>query len=152
MNGVDFNINHGAWVLVADSEKAIILENAGDDDNRNFRVFRDIDQDHVPARVETGTEVHGTNPTSPLTEPDWHRLSHNGFAKDAAELLYRYAHRNRYKELVLVAAPNVLGQIRKALHKEVSSKVVGELPKVLTNHPVPVIESILNGKGGTLAL
>jgi protein required for attachment to host cells len=42
-----------------------------------------------------------------------------------------------------VAPPQVLGEMRKKLHKEVSDRVVGEVAKTLTNHTVPEIEKIL---------
>ena len=44
---------------------------------------------------------------------------------------------------MLVAPPLVLGELRKKLHQEVSDKVVGEIPKTLTNHAVSDIEKIL---------
>ena len=37
----------------------------------------------------------------------------------------------------------VLGEIRKKLHKEVTDRLLGEVPKTLTNHPVPEIEKII---------
>ena len=53
------------------------------------------------------------------------------------------AHRGDFKEIVLVAPPLVLGELRKKLHQEVSDKVVGEIPKTLTNHAVYDIEKLL---------
>ena len=44
---------------------------------------------------------------------------------------------------MLACAPQVLGALRQDLHKEVSDKVVGEVPKLLTNHPIDRIEKIL---------
>ena len=53
------------------------------------------------------------------------------------------AHRGDFKEIVLVAPPLVLGEMRKKLHQEVADKVDGEIPKTLTNHAVVDIEKIL---------
>ncbi len=53
------------------------------------------------------------------------------------------AHRGDFEEIVLVAPPPVLGDMRKKLHKEVSDRVRGELAKTLTNHSMADIETIL---------
>jgi len=42
-----------------------------------------------------------------------------------------------------VAPPKVLGELRQKLHKEVASRVVGEVHKTLTGHPVDQIERIV---------
>ncbi|WP_414717991.1 host attachment protein [Thioclava sp. UBA3469] len=47
------------------------------------------------------------------------------------------------ERLVIVAAPRVLGEIRSALHKEVSDVVVAEIDKTLTNHPRDEIEKLV---------
>jgi protein required for attachment to host cells len=47
---------------------------------------------------------------------------------------------------VIVAPPSTLGELRDAFHQEVSSKVVGEIPKTLTNHPVNEIEEIIKSE------
>lgn len=56
------------------------------------------------------------------------------------------AHSGKYDKLILVADPGTLGQIRPSLHQEVSSKIVLELAKTLTNSSVADIErSIASG-------
>ena len=44
---------------------------------------------------------------------------------------------------MLVAPPQVLGEMRDHLHKEVQDKVVAEVDKTLTNHPIDKIEALL---------
>jgi protein required for attachment to host cells len=53
------------------------------------------------------------------------------------------AHRGDFKEIVLVAPPLVLGEMRKKLHKEVGDRVVAEIAKTLTNHPIDEVEALL---------
>ena len=43
----------------------------------------------------------------------------------------------------MVAAPQVLGNLRGSMHKEVTDRVVAELPLNLTNHPVDEIELLV---------
>ena len=78
-----------------------------------------------------------------MAETDWHQLAEDRFAKDLSDILYRMAHKNRFEKLVLVAPPRVLGELRQELHKEVQDRIVGEVPKTLTNHPIDRIETLL---------
>lgn len=150
MQDMDFRLDNKVWVLVADGEKALFFENTGNRKTPAFRVVRELEQEN-PATREQGTSppgrMHdpGPNQKSAMEQTDWHRLAEERFAKEAAQLLYRYAHENRFRQIVLVAAPRVLGELRKELHPEVASRVIGEVPKTLTNHPVDQIERILNG-------
>ncbi len=149
MQEMDFQLDNKVWVLVADGEKALFFENAGTRKNPDFRVVRELEQEN-PATREQGTDAPGRmNDTGPgqrsaMEQTDWHRLAEERFAKDAAELLYRYANQHRFKQIVLCAAPRVLGELRKELHPTVADKVIGEVPKTLTNHPVDQIERILS--------
>ena len=45
-----------------------------------------------------------------------------------------------------IAPPQVLGEMRDHLHKEVQDKVVAEVDKTLTNHPIDKIEAIVKGE------
>ena len=45
--------------------------------------------------------------------------------------------------IVIAADPKTLGQIRQHCHKELESRIVGDLAKDLTNSPMPEIERIL---------
>ena len=48
--------------------------------------------------------------------------------------------------MVIVAPPNTLGELRQELHLEVTQKVIGEVPKTLTNHPIDEIEKIVSSE------
>ena len=63
---------------------------------------------------------------------------------EAAELLKKRALANEFESLIVVAPPKTLGELRKHYHKEVSRRLIGELDKDLTGHPVPDIEKALN--------
>jgi protein required for attachment to host cells len=149
MQDMDFRVDNKVWVLVADGEKALFFENAGTRKTPDFRVVREMEQENPPTR-EQGTSApgrmydSGQNQKSAMEQTDWHRLAEERFAKDAANLLYRYATNNRFKQIVLCAAPRVLGELRKELHPIVTDRVIGEVPKTLTNHPVDRIERILS--------
>lgn len=137
-----------AWVVVGDGEKALFMRNDGDEAFPNLTVMREI-ENAAPATREQGTERPGrhqdsTGPhRSAYEETDFHRLDKDRFAKELADRLYKAAHRNAFKHLLIVAPAGVLGEMRKALHKEVESRVVFELAKELTNMPVHDIEKLI---------
>ncbi|WP_394177298.1 host attachment family protein [Yoonia maritima] len=141
-------LRKGTWVLVADGEKALFLANKTDGEDPFLQVVRKKQQDNPaaiaqsesrPGRVSDG----GHGQKSALEETDWHELAKDRFAADLAELLYGYAHHGDFDRIVLVAAPHVLGELRDQLHQEVLDKVVAEIPKTLTNHPLNEIEQIV---------
>ncbi|MGO4836270.1 host attachment protein, partial [Rhizobiaceae sp. 2RAB30] len=78
-----------------------------------------------------------------VDDTDWHTLAKERFAEEIAGQLYKLAHRGVFDEIILVAPPTVLGQMRKKLHKVVEDKVAGEVPKTLTNMPIAQIETLL---------
>lgn len=142
-------LEHDTWVLVADGEKALFLRNEGDNLYPNLQVVREMHQENPPTR-EQGTDRPGRLRDdapgvhrSAVAETDWHRIEKDRFADEIAERLYKMAHKGRFEKIVLVAQPHVLGEMRKKMHKEVTDRVIGEVPKTLTNHTVPEIEKNL---------
>jgi len=134
----------GTWVLVADSEKALLLENIGDAERPLLELRRESHQDN-PATSAQGTDRpgrksdSGPGQRSAMEETDWHRLAQDRFAEDLADILYRRVQRHGIDRLIVVAGPQVLGALRPALHKEVTSKVVAEIGKDLTHQPLDAI-------------
>lgn len=49
----------------------------------------------------------------------------------------------KIKNLVVIAAPRTLGELRKGYHKTVSDVLIGELAKDLTGHSMQDIEKAL---------
>lgn len=144
-------LKKGTWVVVADGEKALFLENQTDSQDPHLEVFREEEQDNPPNREQAanrpgrfndGPSVH----RSAVQDTDWHQLAKDRFAKDVADILYKQAHNNRFDHLVIVADPGTLGELRQELHSAVSDRVVGEVPKTLTNHPLDEIESIVKAE------
>lgn len=141
-------LEHKIWVLVADGEKALFLQNDGDTKYPNLTVVREMEEENPPTR-EQGSDRPGRFSDGPnvhrsaVADTDWHRIAKDRFADEIAKRLYKFAHRGDFKKIVLVAPPVVLGEMRKQFHKEVSDRIIAEVPKTLTNHPVPEIEKLL---------
>ncbi len=137
-------LDTGTWVLIADGEKALILENHGDAESPHLKVRRKEEQENPPTREQAanrpGRMSDSQGNRSAFQDTDWHELQKERFAKELAGMLYGWAHKGLFDKLVIVAAPAVLGDLRPELHQEVTNKVVGEIPKTLTNHALDDIE------------
>lgn len=141
-------IPHKAWVMVGDGKKAMFLVNDGDEAAPNFTVRRLMEQENPPTH-DQGTDRpgrfnHGDQAARSAVETtDWHQLAEDRFAHDIAAALYKAAHRGDFQQLVVVAPPRTLGELRKSFHAEVTGRIIAEVDKTLTNHPVHEIEKLL---------
>ena len=126
-------LDQGTYVLVADSEKALLLENITDGQDPHFEVRKKEEQDTPSEQAQSANrpgrmQDTGVGQRSALDDTDWHELAKERFADDIAELLYARAHKGKLGPVVLVAAPQVLGDLRPKLHKEVNALITGEIP------------------------
>jgi len=141
-------VPHDAFVVVADGRKMLFFRNDGDADYPNLIVERVRQQDNPPNR-EQATDGPGTSFSSvgqgrsSYQETDFHQLEEDRFAAETAERLKKRALANDFEALIVVAPPRTLGELRKHYHKEVSDRLIGELDKDLTGHPVEDIETAL---------
>jgi protein required for attachment to host cells len=141
-------VHNGAWVLVGDGRRALFLENHGDPDLLDLRVIEARVEDN-PATRDQGTDAPGRafasrgGPRSSLETTDWHELEKEHFADRIAETINKAAESGEMKEVVLIAPPRVLGELRKHLSVKAQAKVKGEIDKDLTRHPISEIEKAL---------
>ncbi|EZP48957.1 MULTISPECIES: host attachment family protein [Sphingomonas] len=138
-------VPHNAFVLVADGRKALFFRNEGDADYPNLRVEH-AEEKVNPADRDQKTDAAGSASSTQMgtmEEVDFHQQEEDRFAADTADMLKRRALANDFEALIIVAPPKTLGELRKHYHKEVSSRLAGELAKDLTGHPVPEIEKAL---------
>jgi protein required for attachment to host cells len=145
---MSLRIPHNAWILVGDGEKALFFRNEGDADYPNL-VTLEVLQHENPPTHEQGSDRPGRYNDGPqvqrsaVDDTDWHELEKKRFASELATHLYQAAHRNEFDHLIVVAPPRVLGELRQSFHKEVQSRIVAEIDKELTKHPIHEIERIL---------
>jgi protein required for attachment to host cells len=131
------------WILVADGAKARLLEREGLNapltpasdkcfsESEARAPARDIGTDR-PGRVHESADTtrHAMAP-----RVDWHQFAKEQFAKSVAGALEEAALEKRYDELVLIAPPETLGNLRGALGQHARTLVAGEVAKDLTNLP-----------------
>jgi protein required for attachment to host cells len=142
-------VHNGAWVLVGDGRRALFFSNHGDAELLDLRVVETRVEDNPPTR-EQGSDAPGrayaaagASARSAVGNVDWHELEEERFARAMADRINAAAESGELKEIVIVAPPKTLGEIRKDLSPKAQSKVAGELPKDLTKHPLPEIEKAL---------
>jgi protein required for attachment to host cells len=141
-------IRHNALVLVADGKKYLLLRNTGDP-HRPALAFEGGGEKENPATSEQGSDQPGRTFTgagstrSALDQTDWHQIGEDRFAQGIAEMLGSLAKAGDFDELIVVAPPRCLASLRKAFDDPVSSRIVAEVDKDLTKHPVAEISEIL---------
>jgi len=141
-------VPHNSLVVVADGRKLLFLRNEGDAEYPNLSVIKK--QLHPnPSDLDQKTDTAGQKPGggspggSTAGEADYHQLEEDRFAAQTADLLRERALRNEFENLIIVAPPKTLGELRKHYHVEVSKRLSGELAKDLTDHPIDQIEQHL---------
>jgi len=142
-------IPKGAVVFVGDGRKALFLRNAGDEK------FLDLKAESVFAHPNPSTHEQGSdragrafagaaNPRRASMEtPDWHDIEEHRFAREVAGALETLVRRVDSPALVVVAPARTLSELRQAFHNDVKRRIVAEIDKDLTKHPVYEIEKHL---------
>lgn len=138
-------LTKGLWVIVADSEKAMILSNQGDTKRPDLR---EIDRLTAPAVVMNSDRpgrVHESmgSRQSSLEVPDFERLNAEKMVVDLLALLGQKAASGAFSQMVIAAPPQVLGAIRDRMPDALRGRVLAELDKTLTKHSMAGIAEIV---------
>jgi len=141
---------HNALVLVADGTKVLFLRNHGDENQIDLRTeSHDQRQDRKDREIKTdapGTQGQSAGYGRPaMEETDFHQQEEDRWIQDAADELKKRALRNDFDALAIVAPPKAIGVLRKALHKEVTKRIVCTVNKEMSGRTIPDIEALLNG-------
>jgi protein required for attachment to host cells len=144
-------IPHNAFVFVGDGRKALFLRNEGDEKFPNLKTER-VFEDENPPTHEQGSERPGhlgkgahSGQRSAVEPVDWHDLEEHRFAHKVAAALEKVVRTGNAPALVIVAPPRTLADLRDAFHADVKARIIAELNKDLTRHPVGDIEKHLTG-------
>jgi protein required for attachment to host cells len=139
-------IPHNAFVFVGDGRKALFLRNDGDEKFPNLKTEQ-VFKDENPLTHEQGSERPGrvskaleSSQRSAVEAVDWHQIEEHRFAKKVAAAMEQVVRERRVPALVVVAPPRTLADLRQAFHVDVRARIIGEIDKDLTKHPVAEIE------------
>jgi protein required for attachment to host cells len=144
------SIPHDAIVFVGDGRKALFLRNAGDEKFLNLKTEQ-VFVGQNPATHEQGSDRPGRlfagaaarDKRSAVEPTDWHELEEHRFARRVADALERLVRERKVKAVVIAAPPRTLADLRQVLHGDVKARVMAEVDKDLTKHPVYEIEKHL---------
>jgi len=140
-------LKNNAQIIIADSEKYLLLRNQGDEDIIDLRVVESDTRDNPPTR-DQGTDKPGRLPSpntqfSAVENVDWHLLEKAQAARDLAGRLNDLAERGEFSDIVLIADSKTLGRVRPQLSENSISRLIREIPKDLTHHTLTDIETII---------
>jgi protein required for attachment to host cells len=141
-------LQEGAWVLVGDGRRALLLVNEGDAKFPNLRRLSVEWHDNPPTH-DQGTDAPGRAFASPggrrsaFEATDWHEIEESRFAATIAAKINDAARRRQFTQLLIVAPPKTLAELRRHLSDQARHNLAGEVGKDLTKHTIADIERLL---------
>ena len=142
---------HDALVFIGDGRKALFLRNAGDEKMPDLRTEQVFAEENPPTheqgtdRPGRGVESAGTHRRTSMAQTDWHHLEEHRFVARVAAALENVVRTRNVPAILIAAPPKTLADLRRAFHADVKAKIVAEVGKDLTKHPVGEIETHLLG-------
>jgi protein required for attachment to host cells len=129
-------IPNNATIAVVDGEKMRLF--------RNKAVEPQVDLvERTSPELDTDNQGSGSRHRSSSANPDLSRQTEDNFAASAADHLNRDVLEGRIENLIIVADPRTLGELRKNRHQKLEGILIGELSKDLTGHSVEDITAAL---------
>ena len=120
---------HGAWVFVGDGQKALFLINEGDEKFPNLRRLA-VEEHKDPPSREQGSDAPGRPiPASarfavPLERRTGTNSKRNVSLLQSRTGSIRFALSGAFNQLVTVAPPKILGDLRRKFTKETETKII----------------------------
>lgn len=127
-------ISTGTLVAVVDGEKLALYKNTG---------HQTIELSPLPTPVIAERTSGAAGRTSSEANPDNDTQAEDGFAVGVTEVINKWVLTNKVEQLLVIAAPKTMGQLRKGWHKETAALVVGEITKDLTGHSTEQIAAAI---------
>ena len=137
-------------LLVCDGRKALFIRNGGPAGKPAFEVEREMHETGASHTADLGADEPGRlksafGPRNSMEGTDWHQAAEDAFVRRAVDAFTALCDANDVREVVLVAPPRALATIRKIASRSLHDRVIGEIDKDLTKHPVHEIEKIVKG-------
>ena len=143
----DLKVPHDGMILVSDGRKALFLKNQGDDVYPNFQVERVLQAPDNPQTHQQGTDRPGVRAQRGAVEQtDWHELAERRFASEVAETVNAACFQGVVNAIVVTAPPRTLAELRNCFSDAAKQRILAEVNKDLTKHPVYEIEQHLTGR------
>lgn len=140
------------WIVIADGDQAKIFEHEGP--GKGLKAIKDLqfEQEHLQAReIMADKPGRGHSSASPGARSSMEYSSdpvavrERKFVEKLADVLDEKKREGKFDRLVIAAAPTALGDIRPALSDQVKETILAEMPKDLTNIPMPKLVQHFDG-------
>jgi protein required for attachment to host cells len=122
----------GTTVAVADGEKLNLFHNTGDEAQIKLAAVP-----HEGIASDPGTS---TGRQSSAANPDHGQSDEDQFSAGIVQHLNQQALAGKIENVVIIAAPRALGEMRKHYHKALSAILLKEIAKDLTGHSLSDVE------------
>ncbi len=141
------------WIVIADGARARILKRVGRGKPLALVEEMSSADSRRPTREQgTGKPGRGFSPASgrhEFSDPvDWHEAAKAEFLKQLAGRVLEWSRQDAFDEIILVAPPKALGELRSQLGGRLGKRLKGELNKDLTRLPVHELGAHLKGVAG----
>ena len=142
-----FVLHHGLWLVVCDGQKALLLENSGDDAFPKLETRETYRQDnplsHEQGSAQPGRVFSGNGRRAATEESDFHQQKAERFLGEVAENIDRLVAGNHIRSLALIAPARALGLLRSHISEQTRRIVVAELARDYVKMPLYEIERSL---------
>lgn len=140
------------WIVIADGNQAKVFEHEGP--GRGLKPLKDLHFEQEPLKA---SEIMADKPGRSFTSAgpgsrssmeystDPVAARERKFVEKLADVLNEKQSEGKFDRLVIAAAPAALGDIRPALSDAVKETILAEMPKDLTNIPVPKLAEHFDG-------
>ena len=130
---------HGAVVAVVDGEKLNLFRNGGDEGALRLEAMPDL-------AVGVDNKGTGSRHQNSSANHDGGQQDEDNFGVGVTDVLNKQVLDGHIKNLLVIAAPRTLGELRKHYHKTLSAILMGEIDKDLTGHALGDIEKAVAAK------
>lgn len=132
-------LEHGVLIVVADGSRAHFYRNSGTAQSPHLEVVSGFEQKN-PASHLQGRDAPGTGFASAggvrshVSESNGHEKAEHKFARSVVATLGDIANSHKSSNIILIAPPHMLGELRHDMPHGLKSRVTKEVDKDLTKH------------------
>lgn len=140
------------WIVIADGNQAKVFEHEGP--GKGLKALKDLQFEQEPLKAQEimadkpGRSFASAGPGS-RSSMEYHSdpvaVRERKFVEKLADVLNEQQQQGKFDRLVIAAAPAALGDIRPALSDQVKDTILAEMPKDLTNIPMPKLAEHFDG-------
>ena len=126
----------GTTIAVAGGETVRLFHNTGVKPGLHLVEITEA----LPAPARSGS---GARHYTAVASPDGRRFVENDFAAATAAFLNKLSLDGIIEHLVVISDPKTLGELHKHFHRDLRSKLIGEIAKDFSRRPIEDISSLI---------